>query len=242
MGGCCSSANLTPEEAARRRVERDKSKALEQQMTQDHSSDQQINKLLLLGAGESGKSTLFKQMISIYGKGYPEAERKTFTSIIYSNIIASMKTLCQHSETYGPVLPENAASKAIVEDELKGDEEIDPKLGEHLRQLWNDPGIQETYDNRSHYQLTDSTKYFLDRLDEICEEQYVPNEQDVLRSRVRTTGIVENEFEIDGQLRTQTQRQPLPAQPHHPALTATALHLSSLRQPVQDVRCGRAAQ
>ncbi|KAJ3176463.1 hypothetical protein HDU85_006886, partial [Gaertneriomyces sp. JEL0708] len=119
MGGCCSSQNLTPEEAARKRAERDKSKTLEQQMATDHTQDAQINKLLLLGAGESGKSTLFKQMITIYGKGYPESERKTFTSIIYSNIIASMKTLCQHSDTYGPVLAENAVSKQIVEDELK---------------------------------------------------------------------------------------------------------------------------
>jgi hypothetical protein len=31
-------------------------------------------------------------------------------------------------------------------------------------------------------------------------EDYLPSEQDVLRSRVRTTGIVETEFEIDGNL------------------------------------------
>ena len=76
--------------------------------------------MLLLGAGESGKSTLFKQMIQIYGKGFPESERKGFTNIIYNNIITrrassfvppcsrvmrqhSMKTLVQQSETYGNV-------------------------------------------------------------------------------------------------------------------------------------------
>jgi guanine nucleotide-binding protein G(i) subunit alpha len=32
---------------------------------------------------------------------------------------------------------------------------------------------------------------------QISAEGYIPTEQDVLRSRVRTTGIVENEFEID---------------------------------------------
>ena len=49
--GCCSSTNLTPEEAARRKQERDRSRQLESQMSNDHSQDQQINKLLLLGAG-----------------------------------------------------------------------------------------------------------------------------------------------------------------------------------------------
>jgi hypothetical protein len=36
------------------------------------------------------------------------------------------------------------------------------------------------------------------RIDEIAEFGYVPSEQDVLRSRAPTTGIVENSFEIDG--------------------------------------------
>lgn len=33
---------------------------------------------------------------------------------------------------------------------------------------------------------------------ELGEASYIPTEQDVLRSRVRTTGIVENNFEIEG--------------------------------------------
>jgi len=39
----------------------------------------QVNKLLLLGAGDSGKSTLFKQMKSIYGPGFTERERSKAT-------------------------------------------------------------------------------------------------------------------------------------------------------------------
>jgi len=46
--------------------------------------------------------------------------------------------------------------------------------------------------------LTDSASYFFKRVDEIAEDTYIPSEQDVLRSRVRTTGIVENAFDIDG--------------------------------------------
>jgi hypothetical protein len=50
-------------------------RSLQRKLVIDKESQDQIHKLLLLGAGESGKSTLFKQMISIYGKGFSEAER-----------------------------------------------------------------------------------------------------------------------------------------------------------------------
>jgi GTPase SAR1 family protein len=158
--------------------------------------EQQINKLLLLGAGESGKSTLFKQMITIYGKGYPESERKTFIPIIYNNIITSMKTLCQQTDTYTHVAT-CPGSKAVIE-ELKGDENIDRALGDHIAALWKDSGVQKTYAQRSLYQLTDSAAYFFDKIAEVAANNYLPTEQDVLRSRVRTTGIVENHFVIEG--------------------------------------------
>jgi GTPase SAR1 family protein len=54
------------------------------------------------------------------------------------------------------------------------------------------------YDKRTQFQLTDSAKYFFDKIKEVAADNYLPTQQDVLRSRVRTTGIVENEFEIDG--------------------------------------------
>jgi len=196
MGTCCSSESLSAEEKERRSIEKARNKTLDATLQKDNSADQQINKLLLLGAGESGKSTLFKQMIQIYGKGYPESERKNFIPIIYNNIITSMKVLVQQCDSFAPVNEENLGAKKLIED-LKGDEEIDDAIAHALQALWNDPGIRTTYDNRAAYQLTDSTAYFLDQLHIVCTPGYIPSEQDVLRSRVRTTGIVENDFEIE---------------------------------------------
>jgi GTPase SAR1 family protein len=187
---------MNPEQKQRAKAEKDASKALERTMQNDHMSDQQINKLLLLGAGESGKSTLFKQMITIYGKGYPDSERKTFAPIIYNNIITSMKTLVAQAPTYGPI--QNAQQEGKIVEGLKGDEDIDEALGATLSALWSDPGVQFTYTKRSSYQLTDSAAYFFERLAEVQTPDYLPTEQDVLRSRVRTTGIVENAFDIEG--------------------------------------------
>jgi len=198
MGTCCSNGQkLSEAEVEALKREKDRNKALENNINQDLAADKQVNKLLLLGAGESGKSTLFKQMISIYGKGFPEQERISYVPIIYNNIITSMKTLCKQSATYGPVAHQNRQSLELVEVQLKGDEDIDPMLGQHIANLWADEGIQRTYANRAKFQLTDSSQYFFDKIKEVSAENYLPTQQDVLRSRVRTTGIVENEFEID---------------------------------------------
>lgn len=179
--------------------EKIQARKLDQSLTKAKQADQLVNKLLLLGAGGSGKSTLFKQMITIYGKGFPESERKLFTNIIYNNIILAMQVLCQQSQTYEPVAAALADVKSQVE-EIKEGEEIDPAMGQMIADLWADPGIQATYEKRSHYQLTDSASYFFQKINEISAAGYIPTEQDVLRSRVPTTGIVENEFVIEGSI------------------------------------------
>jgi hypothetical protein len=49
------------------------------------------------GAGESGKSTILKQMKVIYLESYPDEERRAFVHIVHSNILESIKTLIQHA-------------------------------------------------------------------------------------------------------------------------------------------------
>lgn len=95
------------------------------------------------------------------------------------------------------VSAENEEIRDFLEN-LSPQATIDTKVADAIEQLWGDKGIQATYDHRNLFQFPDSGKYFFDRLKEIAKEDYLPTEQDVLRSRVRTTGIVEQTFEIEG--------------------------------------------
>ncbi|RLV93549.1 Guanine nucleotide-binding protein subunit alpha [Spathaspora sp. JA1] len=50
-------------------------------------------KLLLLGAGESGKSTVVKQMRLLHKGGFTQQERRQYANVIWSDAIQSMKIL-----------------------------------------------------------------------------------------------------------------------------------------------------
>jgi hypothetical protein len=75
-------------------IEADKYNAnLEKQLVKEHQKESSKVKLLLLGAGESGKSTIFKQMRILYGTPRTDDELRMFGVIIRSNIIAFVKQL-----------------------------------------------------------------------------------------------------------------------------------------------------
>jgi len=90
MGLCGSGTKETPGEALER-------KQLEEKLREDHVDDVSVHKLLLLGPGESGKSTLFKQMITIYGHGFSEKDRKSYIPLIHRNLVACIDELAKQS-------------------------------------------------------------------------------------------------------------------------------------------------
>lgn len=52
-----------------------------------------INPLFILGAGESGKSTIVKQMKIIHELGYSKEECEKYTPVVYSNAIQSLMAI-----------------------------------------------------------------------------------------------------------------------------------------------------
>lgn len=193
MGALCSQS----EEAAR-------NNKLKKQLKQQESDDGKVKKLLLLGAGGSGKSTFFKQLRILHGDGLdPQEMENTYKEIIYSNIIEGMKKLAEKSEEfheafpeYGTLVePENQASAEFIvkfdEDEFEENRKI---VAEHITKLWADAGIQQTWKIRAKFQIQDSAEHFFQDIGRITEPNFTPDPNDVLLARIRTTGIVDQEF------------------------------------------------
>ncbi|CAF1601890.1 unnamed protein product, partial [Didymodactylos carnosus] len=66
------------------------SKALDRLIKEDAERAAKDVKLLLLGAGESGKSTIVKQMRIIHQHGYSKEEFEQYRPVVYSNTIQSL--------------------------------------------------------------------------------------------------------------------------------------------------------
>eukprot|EP00792_Barthelona_sp_PAP020_P001585 TRINITY_DN12534_c0_g1_i1.p1 TRINITY_DN12534_c0_g1~~TRINITY_DN12534_c0_g1_i1.p1 ORF type:complete len:67 (+),score=0.22 TRINITY_DN12534_c0_g1_i1:52-252(+) len=49
--------------------------------------------------------------------------------------------------------------------------------------------VQEAFSRAREYQLLDSSGYLFERIDAMAQPDYLPSDQDMLRARVKTTGI-----------------------------------------------------
>ncbi|XP_062362144.1 guanine nucleotide-binding protein subunit alpha-13 isoform X2 [Cinclus cinclus] len=186
LSGCFPGCLLTSGEAEQQR----KSKEIDKCLNREKTYVKRLVKILLLGAGESGKSTFLKQMRIIHGQDWDRAAREEFRATIYSNVIKGVRVLVDAREKlhipWGDPANQSNGDKVMAFDTravtvVQGMVETGVFLDylPAIRALWADSGIQHAYDRRREFQL-----------------DYLPSQQDILLARRPTKGIHEYDFEI----------------------------------------------
>ncbi|XP_062243480.1 guanine nucleotide-binding protein subunit alpha-12a [Platichthys flesus] len=191
-------------DAAQEREARRRSREIDAMLARERRAVRRLVKILLLGAGESGKSTFLKQMRIINGQEFDQKALLDFRDTIYENILKGMRVLVDARDKLGISWQscENEKQGMLVMswEGRVGASGVEP--GEFqlyvmaLSALWADAGIEEAYTRRAEFQLSESVKYFLDNLDRIGQPNYSPSKQDILFARKATKGIVEHDFII----------------------------------------------
>ncbi|XP_042237194.1 guanine nucleotide-binding protein G(q) subunit alpha isoform X3 [Homarus americanus] len=189
---CC----LSEEAKEQKRINQE----IERQLRKDKRDARRELKLLLLGTGESGKSTFIKQMRIIHGAGYSDEDKRGFIKLVFQNIFMAMQSMIRAMDllqiSYGDSA--NIEHADLVRSvDYESVTTFEEPYVTAMKSLWQDTGIQHCYDRRREYQLTDSAKYYLDDLERIIASDFLPTEQDILRARVPTTGIIEYPFDLD---------------------------------------------
>ena len=156
---------------------------LSRSLTQSCAAESRKIKLLILGAGESGKSTLFKQMKILYGTPFTSEEAIYIKAVIHENVLEAMQTLITNLENFDETRGLEVGCQDALElvRAAEVDEPIDEELGNALQALWKDPAIQAMWKLRGRVQLVESVVYFFNKLDEIGKDDWVPSNQDISR-------------------------------------------------------------
>ena len=135
----------------------------------------------------------------IHESGFTVEDFKQYRPVVYSNTIQSLVAILRAMPNLGIAFTDEdrEGDAKMVMDVVSRMEDTEPFSEELLggmKRLWVDKGVQECFSRSNEYQLNDSAKYFLDDLDRLGGKEYQPTEQDILRTRVKTTGIVEVHF------------------------------------------------
>ncbi|KAI0666966.1 G-protein alpha subunit [Trametes maxima] len=192
MGNCVSTQD---------REAQQRSQEIDKQIEEDSRKLKKECKILLLGSGESGKSTIVKQMKIIHQNGYTDDERMQYRNTIYKNLLDSAHHIILAMRKLGMDCAD-PTNRARTEKIL--DYTVNPaptfyfseEMAQAIYDLWKDPIIPTIMDHSSEFYLMDSASYFFSEALRIGTPTYIPTETDVLRARATSRGISETRFNL----------------------------------------------
>lgn len=114
-----------------------------------------------VGSGESGKSTIVKQMKIIHQNGYSVDELALYRHTIYKNVADCAKALVGAMRQF-EVEIEDSANRELADYIMEYTVDPDPqqaldlRIGEAIASIWKDPCIPKVFDHQNEFYLMDS--------------------------------------------------------------------------------------
>jgi guanine nucleotide-binding protein subunit alpha len=129
----------------------------------ESTKPERLTKGINLGSGESGKSTIVKQMKIIHLDGYTEDELYNYRPTVFKNLVECAKAVIaamrqfdidfssEQNRVYANFLMEYAP-------ESGPQAHIDPSIGVAVQSIWNDPAKTQLMDRQTEFYLMDSAE------------------------------------------------------------------------------------
>lgn len=134
-----------------------RSRKIDKMLELDKRNRRKLVKLLLLGAGESGKSTFLKQMRIIHGLSFDDETIAEYRLTIYQNVVKGMKVLVDARDKLD--IPWQDPSRSQYGEHVMKyensylDKSSFCRYAVSVKELWKDTGIKTSYHRRREFQL-----------------------------------------------------------------------------------------
>jgi guanine nucleotide-binding protein subunit alpha len=136
----------------------------------------------------------------IHNQGFSEFERESNRIVIFTNLLLSMRTLLEGMEKHEIPFarPENKDYLPLFQQSpvIKKGDPYPHEYVDALRYLWADEGVRSSIHLANECAIIDTADYFFNSMDRLFGDNYAPSDQDILRCRVKTTGINEKIFQV----------------------------------------------
>ncbi|KAH7884114.1 guanine nucleotide-binding protein alpha-2 subunit [Phlebopus sp. FC_14] len=195
MGVCASKNKFVDVTEDDKRRHREAEKNLREARTKMAS---QV-KVLLLGSGDSGKSTILKQMRLIHRVPFSPEEIESYRRLVFNNLTTGMQYVFEAMEDMElEVAEENFPHVELIREarDIREHEPFPMLYYEPLKALWADKGVQQAYERGNEAALPENLAYFFPSLNRLFDSAYLPTEQDIVQCRARTIGITETTFHL----------------------------------------------
>eukprot|EP01125_Pyxidicula_operculata_P008387 TRINITY_DN281_c0_g2_i1.p1 TRINITY_DN281_c0_g2~~TRINITY_DN281_c0_g2_i1.p1 ORF type:complete len:354 (-),score=81.05 TRINITY_DN281_c0_g2_i1:641-1702(-) len=154
-------------------------------------------KLLLLGTGDSGKSTFAKQMRRIYKDGFSKTELEKYVDILRDNCLSGMKTLIKACLDWKIDIPKDLEKKA---QKVLDAANLTPEIATIVKPVFQSSPIQKAFLRANELNISGGAvglTYYVTHAERFADENFLPTEEDALRVRVRTTGMMDVTFDVN---------------------------------------------
>lgn len=188
--GACTSKSDSPHSDSHKKVE-DKLKQYKKEARKEV-------KLLLLGTGDSGKSTFTKQLRVLHKGGFSNNDMTYYTQILRDNALSSMRGIVSYISDHKPELLSDLDQKLI--EELLEEFELSPELADLIEQLWSKKSVRKIARKYvgTAIQIPMSYPYYFEKCKTFIRDDYVPTHEDIFHSKIKTSGILETKFSVEG--------------------------------------------
>ena len=148
------------------------------------------------GPGESGKTTFVLHLKLLLSEGIDESDRNDTKFSIKSNLIEAEKLLIEEGQNMNVGFSDNESFEIITNTDSSDENSLTSEILDAVKEVWEDDQIQELYSITNSSRMPDNIDYFFDKVDDVFDDDYTPTDEDVLKTRRKTIGIIRNTIQM----------------------------------------------